>query len=117
MSSDAFLQALANTSEIDLTVTGRKSGAAITFPVWFALEGRKLYLLPIYGSKSNWYKNAAAHPSIRISAGGRQAQVNVQTVTGPEEVARITSLFRERYGAADVARYYSNFDAALEADL
>ena len=35
--------------QIKLSVIGRKSGRTITIPVWFVLEGEKLYLLPVQG--------------------------------------------------------------------
>lgn len=47
---------LSRSREINITVTGRKSGRAITNLVWFALEDEKLYLLPVSGSDTQWYK-------------------------------------------------------------
>ena len=52
----AFMSQLARHREITLTVTGRKSGRAISIPVWFVLEDRKLYLLPVTGSDTQWYR-------------------------------------------------------------
>jgi hypothetical protein len=46
-------------------VIGRKSGKTISIPVWFVLEGEKLYLLPVQGSDTQWYKNALRNPQIR----------------------------------------------------
>ena len=43
-----------------------KSGQTISIPVWFVLEGEKLYLLPVQGSDTQWYKNVFKNPSIRI---------------------------------------------------
>ena len=61
---------LSRSSEITITVTGRKSGRTISNPVWFALDGDKLYLLPVHGSDTEWYKNVLKNPVIRINAGG-----------------------------------------------
>src|SRR3989449_10235827 len=55
-----------------ITVTGRKSGRAISIPVWFVLEDDKLYLLPVLGSDTQWYKNVLKKPSIRIDARGAE---------------------------------------------
>ena len=44
---------------------GRKSGRTISIPVWFVLEGEKLYLLPVHGSDTQWYKNVLQNPLIR----------------------------------------------------
>ena len=63
MALDEFEQALKNTDEVEITVTGRKSGNRISNPVWFVHEGEKLYLLPVKGSDSNWYKNILTTPN------------------------------------------------------
>jgi hypothetical protein len=52
--------------QIKLSVIGRKSGRTISMPVWFVLEGAKLYLLPVQGSDTQWYRNVLENPSIRI---------------------------------------------------
>jgi hypothetical protein len=41
MASEEFSKALESSSEIELTVTGRKSGREISIPVWFVHEGGK----------------------------------------------------------------------------
>jgi len=51
------LKDLSTENEIDLTVKGRKSGQDISRPVWFVHEDEKLYLLPVQGSDTNWYRN------------------------------------------------------------
>jgi hypothetical protein len=42
---------LARYRQIKISVIGRKSGQTISIPVWFVLEGEKLYLLPVSGSE------------------------------------------------------------------
>jgi hypothetical protein len=61
-----FKKRLARYRRIKITVIGRKSGRTISIPVWFVLEGEKLYLLPVQGSETQWYKNVIQNPSIRI---------------------------------------------------
>jgi uncharacterized pyridoxamine 5'-phosphate oxidase family protein len=67
-----FKTALGNTSELELTTIGRKSGREISRPVWFVQQGDKLYLLPVAGSGSQWYKNLLQNPTIRLAAGEAQ---------------------------------------------
>jgi len=43
--------------QIKISVIGRKSGQKISVPVWFVMDGEKLYLLPVQGSDTQWYKN------------------------------------------------------------
>ena len=45
MAHTDFRTALEGANEIEITVIGRTSGRAYSYPVWFALEGDKLYLL------------------------------------------------------------------------
>src|SRR6185295_17844578 len=68
MSAADFVKALQGTEEIELTVTGRVSGNKSTRPVWFVLEGKTLYLLPVQGSDSEWYKNVLKHPTLTLAA-------------------------------------------------
>ena len=101
--------------EINITVTGRKSGRTISNPVWFVSEDDKLYLLPVKGSDTQWYKNVLTKPSIRIEARGTEAEVKVVPVTDAAQVASVVEKFRAKYGAGDVKKYYSKFDVAVVA--
>jgi len=64
------LKDLSTANEIDLTVIGRKSGQDISRPVWFVHEDKKLYLLPVQGSDTNWYRNVLKNPTVKNSAYG-----------------------------------------------
>src|SRR5713101_6239526 len=116
-SSDALKSRLSRSREINITVTGRKSGRSISIPVWFVLEGGKLYLLPVSGSDTQWYKNVLKNPSIQIEAGDAKAERKVAPVKDPKQVSSIVEKFRAKYGASDVKKYYSKFDAAVLAHL
>lgn len=104
---------LSRVHEIHITVTGRKSGRAITNPVWFVFEGDTLYLLPVQGSATQWYKNVINYPSMRIKAGSVEEEFKVVTVTEAAKVKSIADRFRAKYGAGDVKKYYSKFDVAV----
>jgi deazaflavin-dependent oxidoreductase (nitroreductase family) len=108
---------LARTREITITVTGRKSGRAVSIPVWFAFENGKLYLVPVTGSDTQWYKNVLKNPSIRIEAGGTEAEVKVTPVTDHKQVSSIVEKFRIKYGPSEIKKYYSKLDVAVAADL
>jgi len=115
--SEALQNRLSHHREINLTVTGRKSGRAISIPVWFVLEGEKLYLLPVQGSDTQWYKNVLKNPAIRTDAGGAEAELHALPVTEAPRVASVVEKFRDKYGAQDVTKYYSKLDVAVLADL
>ena len=116
-SNDALKNRLSRSREINITVTGRKSGRPISIPVWFVFESGTLYLLPVSGSDTQWYKNALKNPSIRIEAGGEKAELKVAPITDSKQVSSVVEKFRAKYGAADVKKYYSKFDVAVIADL
>jgi deazaflavin-dependent oxidoreductase (nitroreductase family) len=106
---------LARFREINITVTGRKSGRTISNPVWFVLDEDKLYLLPVQGSNTQWYKNVLKNPSIRVSARGAHSEFQVVPITDSARVSSVVEKFREKYGANDVKKYYSKFDVAVLA--
>jgi deazaflavin-dependent oxidoreductase (nitroreductase family) len=114
--NDALRDRLSRSREITITVTGRKSGRAISIPVWFVLDGEKLYLLPVQGSDTQWYKNVAKNPSIRIKAGGAEAEFSAAPITDPQ-VSSVVEKFRAKYGTNDVKKYYSKFDVAVLAQM
>jgi deazaflavin-dependent oxidoreductase (nitroreductase family) len=116
-SNDALKDRLSRLNEITITVTGRKSGRTISVPVWFVLEDGKLYLLPVNGSDTQWYKNVLKNPSIRIDAGGDAAELRAVPVTDPKQVSSIVEKFRAKYGPSDVKKYYSKFDVAVLAQM
>jgi hypothetical protein len=115
--NDALKDRLSRNREITITVTGRKSGRAISIPIWFVLETENLYLLPVEGSATQWYKNVLRTPQIRIAAGGADARLEVTPITDAKQVASVAAKFRSKYGASDVKKYYSKFDVAVHAEL
>src|SRR5215471_7874026 len=86
MATSNLANVLSDVEEIQLGVIGRRTGRKRTRPVWFALEGGTVYLLPVAGSDTEWYKNVLEQPTITLGA---------------------------KHGAADVKKYYSKFDVAL----
>ncbi|HZP62409.1 MAG TPA: nitroreductase/quinone reductase family protein [Terriglobales bacterium] len=108
---------LAQADEIELAVIGRKSGRKISRPVWFVLEGDTLYLLPVKGSDTEWYKNLLHDRRMWISVDGVEVQVEGTPVTDPKVVASVVDKFRKKYGASDVKKYYSKFDVAVIVKL
>lgn len=103
--------------EVNLSVIGRKSGNSITVPVWQVAEGDKLYLLPLHGSDTQWYRNMLQNREIRIDAKGAERTLQATPVTEPREVQAVIEKFRKKYGSQDVNKYYSKFDVAVLAPL
>ncbi len=116
-SKDSLKERLARYRQIKISVIGRKSGRTITIPVWFVLEGNKLYLLPVQGSDTQWYRNVLRNPRIRVSARDKEAEVRATPVTDSKAVTSVVEKFREKYGARDVKKYHSKFDVAVVVEL
>lgn len=108
-------------SEIKLSVKGRKSGRDIPRPVWFVHKGNTLYLLPNYGSDTNWYKNFLADPTLKISVSGgstggqEEVTAKGKPITDRNMVNDIFRRFDSKYGR--VKQYYPKPDVAVEVPL
>jgi hypothetical protein len=109
--------ALESTSEIELTVTGRKSGRESSRPVWFVEEGDRLFLLPVDGTESNWYRNLVKTPTIGLAADGAELRTDARPIEDAAAVDDVVEKFRARYGDDQVTAYYPRRDAAVEVPL
>src|ERR1700739_2970578 len=107
--NEALKDRLSRYREINITVTGRKSGRTISIPVWFVLEEDKVYLLPVQGSDTQGYKNVLNKPMIRINGRSEEGEVRAVPITDATRVSSVVEKFRAKYGAKDVKKYYAKF--------
>ena len=98
-------------------MTGRTSGREISIPVWFVRDGEKLYLVPVKGSDSDWYKNILKTPTIRLAAQAAQLNATASPTSDAANVEQVLDRFRAKYGARDVEAYYPKQDVAVEIPL
>jgi len=117
MSKADLFERLDKASEIALSVKGRKSARDIPRPVWFVHESNTLYLLPNYGSDTNWYKNMLVNPTLKISVNGTEISARGKRITDNNRIDDIVKKFKSKYGEGDVKKYYTNFDVAVEVTL
>jgi hypothetical protein len=113
MATSKLTSVLSDREEIQLGVIGRRTGRKRTRPVWFVLEGGTVYLLPVTGSDTEWYKNVLEHPSITLGAKGARWTGRGRPITDRAKVRAVVKRFRAKHGAADVKKYYSKLDVAL----
>ena len=116
MAQTDFRTALQGANELEITVTGRKSGRSLSYPVWFALDGDKLYLLPVKGSDTGWYKNLRKTPTIRLQASGKTFTTSARLLTDQTQIGEVLEKFRDKYGR-NVQSYYPKLDVAVEVPL
>lgn len=118
MSKADLYERLNRASEITLSVKGRRSGRDIPRPVWFVHEGNTLYLLPVQGSATYWYKNLLVDPTLKISVnGGEEISARGKPITDSNRVDDIVRKFKSKYGEGDVKKYYTKFDVSVEVPL
>ena len=109
-----FKNALNDTNEVELTTTGRNSGRESSRPVWFVTQGESVYLLPVTGSDSQWYKNVLRTPTIRLATAGNEYRARATPLSDAARVDEVVESFRAKYGASDVESYYPKHDVAVE---
>jgi hypothetical protein len=117
MDSSEAQRVLDASQELQISVIGRKTRKEHSTPVWFVREGKTVFLLPVRGSKNQWYRNVLKSRRIKISSGRLSLDLSAKPITEPKKVESVVERFRKKHGAADVKRYYSVFDAAVEMKL
>jgi deazaflavin-dependent oxidoreductase (nitroreductase family) len=117
MTAREFAMMLRHREEISIRVTGRQSGKTITLPVWFVLEDGTLWLLPVHGSKTQWYRNVRANRRMIVRAGRARLEVQPRPTESARTVQSVVRKFRTKYTPGEIARYYDRLDAAVEIDL
>ena len=111
------MTALRKDKEIELTVTGRKSGKRLPRPVWFVLKETELLLLPVTGTDSQWYKNVLRNPQVEIRASQQTLKGKLRAVTERKQVDKVIELFKAKYGPSDIQKYYPNPNVATSLQL
>ena len=91
------LRALASEDFCYLTTTGRVTGGPHTIEIWFAIEGRTLYMLSGGRDGSDWVKNLKRTPEVVVRIAGERFEGRARVVedAGEDELAR--RLLVEKY--------------------
>ena len=117
MDDSEIQKALDSSVELEITVTGRRSGREFSTPVWFVREGKTVFLMPTKGSKNQWYKNVLKSRRIKISSGKVSLDLAAKPMSDSKQVAFVADKFRKKHGVTDVKKYYQGYDAAVELNL
>ncbi|MGW4155168.1 nitroreductase/quinone reductase family protein [Micromonospora chersina] len=115
--ANAVWDALDDVREVEITVTGRRTGRQITHPVWFVLDEDSVFLVPVTGSDSQWYKNVRQTPMIEVTANGTALSSSATPITEADRVNHVVELFKAKYGADTVESYYPKHDVAVQVPL
>ena len=115
--SSDFRKALVKGMELRITVKGRRTGKTYTTPVWFVNEAEKIFLLPVNGSDTNWYKNILVDPNMTLTVGGRSIKVRAKPINEKDRVKETIEMFKAKYGADEIKKWYTKMDVSVEISL
>ncbi len=76
-----------------------------------------LLLLPMAGSASKWYKDALENPDVSLDVGGVTVTARARPITRKQGVSEVVELFKGKYGASEIKKYYRKLDVAVEVKL
>lgn len=114
MSWENAEEALKKNKEIKITFVGRKSKKKISTPVWYVFENNNILLLPVSGSKTNWFKNVTTNPQIDIELDDIKISGKCEILTNKKDVEYVVTKFKEKYGEEEIKKWYSGFDVAVK---
>jgi len=118
MPENAFIRALEKAKELKISVTGRNTGKPITLPVWFVHENDTLWLLPVNGSKTQWYQNLLKNPAITIRVGREERTLNAQALKTAATVGNVIQSFQQKYKPEMIAKFYPGpLDVAVKVGV
>ena len=107
-------QALKDKTEVDITAIGRRTGEEHSTPVWFVPEGGSVFLLPVGGRRSNWFRNLAENPDIRLGADGTTYPATARPITERAAIDHVLDDFRGPVRRLRRRQYYPGQDVAVE---
>ena len=102
-STRAELEKVANSSTVEITTIGRKSGKPHTKPIWFVYDQGHFYLQSGKEGKTDWYQNLQKNPQITLKIDTLTLNGTAKFITDPKETERIHGLFRSKYLTARMA--------------
>jgi deazaflavin-dependent oxidoreductase (nitroreductase family) len=90
-----------------LTTTGRATGKLHTIEIWFALNGRTLYMLSGGRDRSDWVRNIRRRPQVTVRIGEMSFRGFGRVVENPEEDALARRLLLDKYrsGHRDLTKW------------
>jgi len=109
MAAAEFIDALKSRREVELGV--QRSGRWTTRPVWFVVDRTTVYLLPVYGTDTKWYKHVTINPEIELSVDGKKVRAQTRSLLDAQQLTDVTDRFRSKYGQLEM--YYRKLDVAI----
>lgn len=108
---------LGDSSEVNITVKGRKTMKRITTPVWFVVDGPNVILVPMKGSENEWFKNLEKNPQIELSVDESAIPFTAKIVRDSDRVEMVLDRFRSKYKSMWSESYYTKRDVYVELTI
>jgi hypothetical protein len=112
LAKDDLKQRLGRYKHVKIGVVGVDDGISNRF----VLDGDKLYLLPMRGSRTQWFKKLQRNPQIHIDARGEAGEFRATPMTDANAVKSVLDKFIEKYGETAMSKY-SRLDVAVGVEL
>jgi deazaflavin-dependent oxidoreductase (nitroreductase family) len=80
-----------------LTTIGRTSGKPHRIEIWFAVDGRRLYLLSGGGDAADWVKNLRRNGRVRVQVGTRSVAARARIARAGAEDRHARELLDAKY--------------------
>jgi deazaflavin-dependent oxidoreductase (nitroreductase family) len=80
-----------------LTTIGRKTGKPHRIEIWFAVAGRRLFLLSGGGDSADWVKNIRRNARVRIQVGSRTVAARARIARAGREDKQARELLDAKY--------------------
>ena len=89
-------------SNIEITTIGRKSGKPHAKPIWYVVDGGRVFVQSGKDGKTDWYRNLQKTPAVTLKADRYSFRAHGRTIIDPKEAGRVHALFRDKYTSARV---------------
>lgn len=97
MIDTSTLESLADEEYCYLTTTGRVTGKPHEIEIWFALQGRTLYMLAGGRDKADWVRNIRTSSEVRMRIAGHETEASGRIVEDADEDALARRLVVGKY--------------------
>jgi hypothetical protein len=114
---DNLLRRLEESSEVRITVLGRKTKREFSTPGWFVLSKEKVMLVPMKGSDTDWFKNLEKDPHIKLGVDGIVIESRATILRESNQVEKVLDKFRIKYKSMWSESYYTKRDAYVEVTV
>ena len=94
-----------------LTLTGKRSGRAVTLPVGYIPDGETLLVISQHADQKRWWRNLRGGAPVTLHLRGKRVAANAEAIDAPLEVAAEIERLIARLGAREAsARLYLSLD-------